>query len=66
VSLAGSKALTLKLEKFMEHPRFVVLAEGNYWVVFDELARMAIFGCDRKWRCEEYALARNRAVGAAL
>jgi hypothetical protein len=48
--------------KFMEHPRFVVMADGDHWVVFDELARMAIFGCDVRWRCEQYARARNKAV----
>jgi hypothetical protein len=46
----------------MEHPRFVVFAEGDYWIVFDELARMAVFGCDRRGRCDEYARARNREV----
>jgi hypothetical protein len=47
----------------MEHPRFVVMMEGGYWVVFDELSQMAVFGCDARWRCEEYAKARNAAKG---
>jgi hypothetical protein len=44
-----------------EHPRFVVRFDRalDGWEVYDELARFAVFGCDRKRVCDEYARERN-------